>query len=321
MTLTGLPLLVTSTAVTLALAVATGVLWWWTGRRRREGRRGVIARAVLRPLVLLLAESAAVATVAIGANRALEIYPSWSVLFGKVHTVGKAAAAPAADLEGRLRRQMKQGTDAGLVFPWKPAASGSWGLAAPPVVAVPAAYLRDADALFPVVVVVAPRHTGAWDDQHALDAARSASSAVVVFIHLDDPAIALPALTTQLPAQLGHDLRVQPANWAVTGVGADQQVALDLLQKDGDRYRTAALIDDGAAGPAASLLDRARHLPAGLDPLFVTAKPVAGGLSSQAVPQLARRLPAALRWIQQRIPPPLAAPLVDPTAPTKRPGL
>jgi hypothetical protein len=315
-TLTGLPLLITGVVMTLVLAVGTGLLWWRSGRVTRHVR---LVRAVLRPLALLLTEAAAVATVAVAANRALEIYPSWSVLFGGVHTVEKAATAPSAGLEEWLHSQADQGRDNGLSFSWKPAEAAAWHLPAAPVLAVPAAYFRDPVARFPVIVVIGPRHAGApaagWDDRRALQVARPGGPAVVVFVRLDDPAGALPTLSKTLPDQLSHDLRVLPGSWAVAGVGPDQTLALDLLHDSGDRYRTAALVGDGDRGPAVPLVDRARHLPAGLDLLVVAASPAGAGLLSDTVPHPAARLTAALHWIQQHTPPPLATPVVDPTAP------
>jgi hypothetical protein len=259
----------------------------------------------------------AVATVAIGANRALEIYPSWSVLVGGVRTVEKTATAPSAGLEEWLHGQATQGHDNGLAFAWKPAQAADWRLPTPPVVAVPAAYFRDSAARFPVIVVVAPRHAGppaaAWDDHRVLQTARSGGSAVVVFVRLDDPAGALPVLSTSLPEQLDRDLRVQRGNWAVTGVGPAQPLALDLLR--GPRYHTAALVNDGDRGPAGPFLDRVRHLPVGLNVVVVAAAPAGAGLVSDAVPHATARLTAALRWVGQHTPPPLAPPLADPAAP------
>jgi hypothetical protein len=316
MTLTGLPLLITGVVVTLLLAAGTGLLWWRTGRVTRHT---LLVRAGLRPLALLLTEAVAVATVAIGANRALEIYPSWSVLFGGVHTVDKAATAPSAGLEEWLHGQAGQGRDTGLSFAWKPAEAAAWHLPAAPMVAVPAAYFRDTAFRFPVIVVVGPRHAGApavgWDDRHTLQAARSGGPAVVVFVRLDDPAAALPVLSKALPEQLSRDLRVQPGSWAVAGVGAGQGLALDLLRESGDRYRAGALVNDGDRAPAGALLDRARQLPTGLDLLVVSATPAGAGLVSDAVPHPTGRLTAALRWLELHTPPPVAAPLVDPTAP------
>ncbi|GAA1794584.1 hypothetical protein HC028_22335 [Planosporangium flavigriseum] len=323
MSLTGLPLLITGVVVTLVLAVATGLYWRWTARATQ---RVVLVRTVLRPLALLLTEAVAVATAAIGANRALEIYPSWSVLFGGARTVDgartadKATTAPSAGLEEWLHGQAKHGRGSGLAFAWKPAEALAWRLPSPPVVAVPDIYFQDRVARFPVIVVVAPSRARAaaagWDDdRQALQIAHSGRPAVVVFVRLDDPAAALPVLATALPDQLGRDLRVQPVGWAVAGVGPDQRSALDLLQQNGDRYRAAALVDDGTHGPDAHLVDRARHAAPGLSLRLVAATPAAAGLDSDVVHQPTARLTAALRWLGHQTPPPLASPLVDPAVP------
>ena len=313
MALTGLPLLITSAVVALVLAVATGLLWWRVGRHR------LIVRAALRPLALLLAEAVAVATVAIGANRALEIYPSWSVLFNGVRTVEKTTTAPSAGLEEWLHGQASQGHDNGLAFAWKPAEAATWRLPTAPVVTVPAAYFRDSAARFPVIVIVGSRHAEApaagWDDRRVLQTARAGGPAVAVFVRLDDPAAALPVLSKSLPEQLSRDLRVQSGNWSVAGIGPAQALALDLLREGETRYRSAALVNDGDRGPAGALLDRARHLPVGLDVVVVAASPAGAGLVSDAVPHPTGRLTAALRWIQQHNPPALSLPQVDPTAP------
>jgi hypothetical protein len=314
--LIGLPLLITGVVVTLVLAAGTGLLWWHTARMTQHV---LLVRGVLRPLALLLAEAVAVATVAIGTNRALELYPSWSVLFGRVQTVDKAATAPSAGLEEWLHGQADQGRDSGLAFTWKPAEQLAWHLPSAPVVAIPETYFGDKTARFPVIVVIGPRQAGppaaGWDDLHTLQVARLARPAIVVFVRLDDPAAALPVLAKALPDQLSRDLRVQPGNWAVAGVGPDQQLALDLVRESGDRYRTAALVNDGAQGPATPLVDRARQLPAGLNLLVVAAAPAGAGIVSNVVPQPTARLTAALRWLGQHTSPPLASPLVDPTAP------
>jgi hypothetical protein len=241
------------------------------------------------------------------------------VLFGGVHTVEKTATAPSAGLEEWLHSQNSLGRDNGLSFTWKPADEVAWHLPSAPVVAVPDTYFRDKTARFPVIVVVGPRHAGppaaGWDDRQTLQVARSVRPAVVVFLRLDDPAVALPLLTKDLPDQLSRDLRVQLGNWAVAGVGPDQQVALDLLREGGDRYRTAALVNDDAHAPATPLVDRARQVPAGLNLLVVAAAPAGAGLVSDVVPHPTARLTAALRWLRQYTSPPLTSPLVDPTAP------
>ncbi len=311
MTLTGLPLLVTSAALTVALAVVTGLLWW------RTGRHGIGARLAVRPVALLLTEALAVLTVAIAANRELDIYPSWSVLFGKVHTVEKAVAAPPAGLEEWLHGQAREGGQNGLAFAWKPAGGESWHLPAAPTVAVPPAYFHDSAARFPVVLVVASRKAGVatsgWDDRHALQSVPAGGSAVVVLVRVDDPAAARPVLTTALPAQLERDLRVQPANWCAVGVGPDLPLALDLLQHHSDRYGSAALVTDGEHGPPGPVIQRLKAVPVGLDLVAVAAAPVDG--ASTAVAKPAGRLAAALRWAYQHTPAPLAAPLVDPALP------
>lgn len=316
MSLTGLPLLITGVVVTLVLAAGTGLLWW---RTARATRRPWLVRGLTRPLALLLTEAVAVATVAIGVNRALEIYPSWSVLFGGVRSVEKVATAPSADLEVWLRGHAPKDRDAGFSFTWKPAEEAAWKLAAPPVVAVPAAYFHDEAARFPVIVVAGPPQAAppaaGWDDRHALRAARGADAAVVVFVRPTDPTSARSVLATQLPARLGRDLRVQPRNWAVAGVGAAQALALDMLTGSRDRYLTAALVCDGDHAPPADLLARARRLPAGLNLVVVAGQSAGASLVSDAVAQPAARLTAALHWVQQRLPAPLAEPLVDPTAP------
>lgn len=317
MSLTGLPLLVTGVVLTLVLAAGTGLLWWRGGAL--TGRRGLVFRAAVRPLALLLTEAVAVLTVAVAANRALEIYPSWSVFFGGVHSVEKTATAPSAGLEQWLDSQADQGRDNGFSFTWNPTDLPAWHLPSAPVVAIPAAYFQDSEARFPVIVVVGPRHAGppaaGWDDRYALQAAKPGGDTIVVFVRLDDPAPALPILAKALPDQLSTDLRVQPGNWAVAAVGSDERIALDLLHETGGRYRSAALVNDGDHGLAAPLVDRARQLPAGSNLLVVAAAPAGDGLASDTVLHPTARLETALRWIQRHTPPPLAAPLVDPTAP------
>lgn len=269
MSLTGLPLLVTGGVLTVALVAATMLTW-----RRRPA---------LRALALLLTETVALLTVAVGANRSLELYPSWSVLLGTVPRPAPAAAAappPAAGLEEGLRADR-------LTFAWKPAGWESWRLAAAPLVTVAPAYLRDTAARFPVVVVVAGPAKAGWDDRHP----PQVEGAIAVYLRVTEPAAAVPALTTALPEQLGRDLRVQPMSWAVAGIGPGQPLALDLVGSG--PYRSAALVDGGHGTPPV-VRERMRQVPAGREVGAVTS------------------LAAALRWLHVRLPAPLAAPVVDP---------
>src|SRR3954468_13480396 len=144
MTLTGLPLLVTGIALTVLWGAATVVVW--RGPRHRW----------LRAVALLLTETLAVLTVAVAANRSLELYPSWAVLLGSPvrHRPPAAAPAPPTGLEDW--RRPRPG-DRSHTFAWQPIGHESWHLPAAPVVTVPADYLRHPTARYPVLVLLAPR--------------------------------------------------------------------------------------------------------------------------------------------------------------------
>jgi hypothetical protein len=309
MTLTGVPLLVTGIVLTVLWCAATVLVW--------RGRR----RLWLRAVALLVTETLAVLTVAIAANRSLELYPSWAVLLGtevQTRPVAVTAPAPPTGLEAWLHTRP---ADKAHTFSWRPTGHEAWKLPADPVITVPAGYLRDTAARYPVLVVLAPGTPPPPPPPHPSTPpkagapklhppkekapkekppapppppARPASGpAIVVTVRVDDPVAARPVLETALPEQLARDLRVQPAGWAVAGVGTDQALALDLL---GDRYRTAALVPDQTAHPA-SLRDRVRQAAPGREIL------------------LGERdgLPAATRWLLDRLAAPLATPLVDRT--------
>jgi hypothetical protein len=309
--LTGVPLLVLAAAVTVG-AVAGTVFGW-----RRIASQRLAARLVVRTVTVLFTEVLALATVGLVANRVLDIYPSWSALFDEVRAAHVTARPPTA-LDSWLNGHAKQGARGGLTFTWRPVPEPGWHLAVPPEVVLPAAYFRNPELAFPVVVAAAPAKSGpangAWDDRKVGDDAVVVPDAVVVYVRPAD-ATGAHSLATVLPAQLQKDLRVVAGNWVLVAVGAQMPAALDALAAPGNPYTAVALVGDGPAAPPAPLLDRVRHLPAGLAALLVTPRPSATfGADGIAVrPRGEGRLAAALAWARDRLPPALAPPVAVPS--------
>jgi hypothetical protein len=313
--LTGVPLLVFAALATIGAGVGTVVLW------RRVGSARQWRRLATRASALLLTEVLALATVGLVANKALDIYPSWSALIDEVRAAHVTARPPTA-LDKWLGSHAKEGAKGELTFTWRPVPEPGWHLAVPPQVTLPTEYFRNPDVAFPVVVAVAPAKAGpgegAWDDRKVAALGTAVPDAVVVFVRPADTAGA-HSLATVLAAQLRKDLRVLADQWVLVGVGAQMTAVLDALAVPDSPYTTVGLICEGAALPAPAVLDRLRHLPNGLAAMLVTAKvtPAVGSVATRARPRGDSRLRAVLAWAGTRLPPALAPPVVESPLPSE----
>ncbi|HEY3006781.1 MAG TPA: hypothetical protein VGJ63_01770 [Micromonosporaceae bacterium] len=285
MALTGVPLLMVSVTATVACLVALVATW------RRFGRW----RVVTRTLGILLVEALALGSLGLVVNRVGDFYPSWAALVSSGATSDRARVA-TPNLEQWLAAHQTGGERDGLVFTWRPPDAVSWRLARPPVLFVPAAYFQHPEMSLPVVVAVAAtKDRVAWDNRGVASLVRAttagATSAVIAFV-LAGRTTPAAALRAGLPYRLERDFRVTSGGWALVGVGSETSAAADAYTHDPGRYGSAALVDVRASA---------------------AVRPFAGGAPGSSVRWLAQ-LPAALRWAYAQLPPPLAAPLVDPPA-------
>jgi len=280
--ITGLPLILSAAFGTLAVVVATVLLWDRSGR----------ARYLLRAGGVLLAEALLLLTAGLTVNRSEQFYPTWDALLGTrsadesaVDTTNgktyRGSTPGALDHELTVRAGARSG--AAQTFPWQSADWHAWGLAAAPTVITPPGYLLHPAWAYSAVVVV-----GGWSAAQDESATRRATatgvSAVVVFV---TPTAATTAaeLATALPGQLGRDLRVTTHRWAIVAAGADDALA-------------ESAVDDAALRYPSIAVDRAAALPAG-----VTSAAVVTGNDP---------LYSALSWAIARTPPPLASPRPSP---------
>gem|GEM_PF-3964571 len=317
MTLTGLPL-----AVCVAVG-AIGALVFAVACWRRGGR----LRWLTRTGMVLLCEATALLAVAVLANRALDLYPSWASLVSTATEPPVPAAAPAARLDLWLDARARTGTRDGLAFVWQPAALPGWHLATAPVVYLPPAYFQARTQRFPVAVLVAPPGLrparGGWDDRQVTAVARAAGDtrAILVFVRLTGTAAGTSAgaavVGTALPEALAADLRAGPSGWAVVAVGPDAILAPDLLGAVPARYGFGAIVTDGAAALPRAVLDRLRA-DHSQQPLLLVSGPAAGtatvvvDTTPQVVPAAAGRVPAAVSWALGLLPAPLGPPVTGP---------
>ncbi|RSM56744.1 hypothetical protein DMB66_33415 [Actinoplanes sp. ATCC 53533] len=264
--MTGVPLLAAAVCALLVAVVATGYGWRRTGRER----------FLIRPAGVLLTEALALLVVGLAVNASEGFYPSWAAL-APHHEGTTAGQTVPGRLDPLLGQRAGADDGAAVTITWQPDGWQQWHLAAPPVVVVPAGYLRHPGWRYPAIVV---------EDQ-AGAGQPAAPDAVLVCLRTAGARDA-GILATRLPRALAADLRVTAHSWAlVTPAG---QAALDraVLLADPARYRAVALLatDRRPAGPA---------MPTGTDTTVVRA---ARGAATTA----------ALRWAGQRIPAPLAAP-------------
>jgi len=277
--LTGVPLLVLAAGALLGAVVGTGYGWRRTGRER----------FLIRPAGVLLTETLVLLVAGLAVNAAEGFYPSWAAL-APHHDQATAGPTVPGRLDPLLRQQAGADDGAAVTITWQPDGWRQWHLAAPPVVVVPAGYLRHPGWRYPAMVI--EDQAGQPADEHA----------VLVYLRTAGAQDA-GTLATRLPEALAGDLRVTAHSWALVTPAA--QAALDraVLRADPARYRAVALLAAGRR-PARP------EMPMGTDASVIHAAP---GTATWA----------ALRWADQRIPAPLAAPAVlNPyqKTPGRRPG-
>lgn len=250
------------------LGAVVGTGYGW----RRTGRE----RFLIRPAGVLLTETLLLLVVGLAVNSSERFYPSWAALAPHDDQATAGQTVP-----GRLDRLLEQqpGADDGaaVTISWQPAGWRQWRLAAPPTVVVPAGYLRHPGWRYPAMVIEDQADAGQPADEYA----------VLVYLRAAGAQDA-GTLATRLPQALAADIRVTAHSWALVTPAA--QAALDraVLLADPARYRAVALL---AAGDRPARPE----MPRGTDATVIHAAPGTATV-------------AALRWADQRIPAPLAAP-------------
>jgi len=200
-TLTGIPIILLTSAGAAAAGVTAARLW----------PRGGRLRPVTRTLGVLLLETLVVATAGLVVNRHEDFYPSWAALFGHTGTITVTRATEA----GRLDQLLPAGR--ATAVRWQPADLPGWRLAGPPRVVVPAGYREHPGDTFPVVLDL----TG---DARAAVAAALRTPDTVTVVAVPTAATTAAALLS-LPGELRRDVRVDDTGWAVSGTGAQAPLA------------------------------------------------------------------------------------------------
>ncbi|MBG6138202.1 hypothetical protein [Longispora fulva] len=307
----------------LAILVVAGTVTLW----RRWPRR---ARLVLRSGSLLLSQIMIVICVGLVVNRSEQLYPSLETLIDPPKAKEPVAeSVTSGGLDEWLRARSQQGAKSGLAFPWQPAGGGHWPVTEHPSISLPAQYFLQPNSRFPVIVAFAPPGTPGWADARA--AGRAGDPAIVVFVHPhNNDAGSLKLLGTDLPQELGRDLRTTPDRWSAVGIGKYGVAALDLARRHPERYRSAAAVTPpvpaeltapakaltALSSPVAVFLAPGVAVPSGLpvpSPVPVvspsasptaSARPTPGtrGTTDRLVPKPADPLTAALRWAAAQLP-------------------
>ncbi|HKS98682.1 MAG TPA: hypothetical protein VJT31_04050 [Rugosimonospora sp.] len=313
MSLTGVPLLVLCWFA-LKLALGLTIVGW-----RRRGR----SQLVTRTACLLLCEAVVLFSVGVFANRALDLYPSWTVLLHPLPKP-KPVAAPAARLDTWLDGRDVQGSKHGVSFTWEPFGWTGWGLATAPKVFVPQAYFGGQSLHYPVIVVVAPPESGqaqaAWDDTRILDTVSGSTTAVVVFLRLARTGTAQAdgvggTLTDRLPYSLNTDVRISTHGWGIIGIGADAPLALTALAQRPERYQDGVVVADAGTPLPPAVRTQLQHGFAEQELCLVAAAtggPLPPTVKTLLVPTAPARLSAALGWVYPLLPAPLAPPETGP---------
>jgi hypothetical protein len=298
MSLTGVPLLVVTAALTLATAAVTA--WQW----RRAGRAG----PVIRVLGLLTTEALLLAGIGLAVNRSQQFYPSWDALMSRSSAAGAVERYTPGHLDGWLRARLGGDDGRPTAFPWRPPGWATWGLTEAPTVVVPAGYLQHSSWRYPVVVVVADPRDG-WTSTALSSAAPPVGSAA-------DPAVLVLARTTRpasvttfaaaMDGELSRDLRVTGHSWAMVTSSADAGTAYEAVRRQPGRYPALAVVGDRGPGRGTP------GVPAGVRvEAFLTGTP-----KRPAGTASVRGLSAALAWAAQQLPAPMAspAPLIPPAS-------
>jgi hypothetical protein len=218
---------------------------------------------------------------------------------------------------------------------WRPAERAGWRLAAVPTVVVPAGYSQHLQWRYSVVLVVAQTGQGwptTWQGPAGLSVAASATRDVVVFVTATSKT-AVPALTSQLPDDLRHDLRVTDHRWAVVTAPANAGLVQRVVLATAGQYPAIATVQTNPPPqakkpqPKASSRKPATSRPSTAKTSSATAlaavrraaggHATTGGLPAGITSVIIRSAPkptnilaglvAAVRWAAGQTPPPLAA--------------
>jgi hypothetical protein len=262
-------------ALLTMLALAGTVLLW-----RRWGRW----RLVTRPVGILVFQVLLLLTVGLIVNRAEKFYPSWEALRGTEE--GETVAAPPLPdglLDPWLRQQARP--DGSAVATWEPAAAKGWKLGGAATLTVPAGYLDRTSTVYPAVLALVPAGTSATTTGEVARTVTAAAGPAVVLSAPVGPDTRAGDLATALPAELGHDVRVTPRNWALVAPLADARRAVDTVAAAPGRFSALVLI---GTGPGATVPAGVR-LPAAIPVTVVRPDPAA---RATGTPPLNRTTPS-----------------------------
>ncbi|GAA3345672.1 hypothetical protein GCM10020358_53620 [Amorphoplanes nipponensis] len=233
--MTGVPLLLVAVVSTALAAVVVVRLW------SRGGRWRLAARAA----GLVALEVTGVLTIALGANRAEDFYPSWQALGGDTGATAVAATRPAGHLD-----EVLTGARSGVT--WEPPAARAWHLAAAPTLMVPTGYDEQADRAFPVVLALVA------GGQPAATRSLAGLTPDAVTVVVSPTRATTAAAMTTLAGQLDRDARVTGRGWAVVADPPAARVAEQLCRLAPDRFATLVVVSgtsrDAAVRAAVSRL-------------------------------------------------------------------
>lgn len=324
MSLTGLTLTVLAFCGTAAVSAAT--VWGWSRSRS--------LRFVLRPLGVLLTEALLLLSIGLVVNRQEDFYPSWAALLEPGKPAVPAYRTVAGGLDATITAQAAGKGALPQLITWQPAEWAEWRLTAAPTVVVPAGYSQHPQWRYSVVLVIAQSGQGwptTWQRPAGLNVAGGATHDVVVFATATSKT-AVPALTSQLPDDLRHDLRVTDHRWAVVTAPANAGLTQRAVLSTPGQYPAIATLltnppphakkpppkassrkpatsrpstANGSSATALAALRRSAGghastgLPAGITSATIRAAPTTAGILTG--------LAAAVHWAAGQTPPPLAA--------------
>jgi hypothetical protein len=325
MSLTGMPLILLAGAAVVVACAATVLTW---GRWPR-------LRFVLRPAGVLLIEALLLFSIGLVVNRSEQFYPSWAALFGNSSGSGETNyPTTAGHLDRWLAEQAGAKRGDARNFAWKPSGLAGWDLTGEPRVFLPAGYLLHPAWRYSVVLVVGDAAAG-WPATAEAAAATSAKSPVIIVYATTTPRTTTQTLITDLPNELGHDLRVTAHRWGIVASGAEATIAQQAVVSGQGRYPVFATVRAAAPPPVKPPTKKAGNPflgafeqtqketestepPPGTEAIVFSTE--ATGPPHVTVPTLADGLVGAVGWVADRMPPPLApsAPEVKYVAPPPR---
>jgi hypothetical protein len=299
MSLTGVPLLVVTAALTLATAAATVRRWRHAGR----------ANPVIRVLGLLMTEALVAASIGLAVNRSQQFYPSWDALMNRAAPVGAVERYTPGHLDGWLRARLGSDDTRPTVFPWHPPGWATWGLTEAPTVVVPAGYLQHPSWRYPVVVVTSGPHDGWTSTAPSFTTpmvGSAAGPAVLVLARTTRPA-SVASFAAAMDGALTRDLRVTGHSWAMVTSSANAGTACEAVRRQPGRYPALAVVANlGRRAPVAAVV-RTEACETGV-PAGVSALVISAGSPERPATAAVGNLSAALVWACRQLPAPMAAP-------------